>query len=49
MAKIVKFADRNKIQPSPKPKIQSLLVSYLECLSEIDKLIENHINKISCQ
>jgi hypothetical protein len=48
MAKIIKFAEVIKKQPTKVPKMQTLLSNYVRCLSEIDKVIENHFKKTSC-
>ncbi len=48
MAKIIKFAEVTKNQPTTTPKPQALLISFMRCLSDIDEMIENHYNKMSC-
>ncbi len=48
MAKIIKFAEVIKKQPTKVPKMQTLLSNYVRCLSDMDKMIENHFNKMSC-
>lgn len=48
MAKIIKFAEAIKKQPPTVPKIQTLLNNYVRCLSDIEKMIENHFNNLPC-